>query len=125
MVNDAKKVSRRPWSTRTWASRERRTDVRNECVSRKEPEQTISGVEPFGGMFSQLVRNPKPKEDPHARNCEGCDVARSNGEHQGPRKAQRHKEIEDLHPGQGEERDAKKAKEEIVKNVTESMHECN
>ena len=34
-----------------------RTDVKNECVSRKEPEQTISGVRSFGGMFSQLVHS--------------------------------------------------------------------
>ena len=29
-----------------------------------------------------------PKEDPRTRDCKGCDVARSNGEHQGPREAQ-------------------------------------
>ena len=69
-----------------------------------------------------------PKEDPHTRDCEGCDVARSNGEHKEPREAQWNNVIEEkyresAHPGQGQ-RDSKKAKEEAVKNVAESMHEC-
>ena len=36
-----------------------------------------------------------PKEDPHTRESEGCDVARSNREHQGPREAQRNKVIQE------------------------------
>ena len=36
-----------------------RTDIKDECVNRKEPAQTISGVKSFGGMFSQLVRSPE------------------------------------------------------------------
>ena len=80
----------------------------------------------------------RPKEDPHSRDCEGCDVAGSNRVHRGPRDAQRNKEIEEesirwsarstprictprTRPG----RDAKKAKEDVVKNVAESAHECN
>ena len=57
----------------------------------------------------------------------------SSKEHQGPRDAQRNKEIEEsarsapriCTPRTWPERDAKKAKEEIVKNVAESMQKCN
>ena len=70
---------------------------------------------------------------PHTRDCEGCDVAGSNREHRGPRDAQRNKEIEEsarsalriCTPRTRPERDAKKATEEAVKDVAESMHECN
>ena len=72
-------------------------------------------------------------EDPRTRDCEGCDVARSNREHRGPRDAQRNKEIEEGARSTPiictlwtrRERDATKAKEEAVKNVVGSMHECN
>ena len=75
----------------------------------------------------------RPKEDPDTRDCEGCDVAGSNREYRGPRDARRNKEIEDSARSAPRictsrtrpERDAKKAKEEAVKNVVESMHECN
>ena len=80
----------------------------------------------------------RPKEDPHARGCEGCDGARSNREHRGPRDVQRNKVFEEesirrsarsapriCTPKTRPERDAKKAKEEVVKNDAEIMHECN
>ena len=76
-----------------------RTDVKNECASRKEPEQTISGVRSFGGMFSQLVRSPE---------TEGGS-------------SHTHEAHRDYTPRTRSERGAKKAKEEVVKNVTESM----
>ena len=85
-----------------------------------------------------MQRQMRPKEDPHTRDCEGCDVARCNRERQGPREAQRNKVIEEesirrsarstpriCTPRTRPERDAKKAKEEVVQNVAESMHECN
>ena len=106
------------------AESDARTSGTSASAAKSQSKRSLESNPSVGCSVSWFATR-KPKEDPHARNCEGCDVARSNGEHQGPRKAQRHKEIEDLHPGQGEERDAKKAKEEIVKNVTESMHECN
>ena len=79
----------------------------------------------------------RPKEDPHTRDCEGCDVAGSNGEHQGPKEAQWSKSIEEKSirssarsaprictPRTRPKRNAKKAKEEAVKNVAQSMHDC-
>ena len=84
----------------------------------------------------------KPEEVPHTRECEGCDVAGSNREHQRAPRTERHadeqedrgevdqeertKRTNNLHTqDKAGERDAKKAKEEAVKNVAESMHECN
>ena len=64
---------------------------RRRDMSRKEPERTTSGVVPFGGMLKPCDR----RRGPHTRDCEECDVARSNGEHRGPREAQMNKVIEE------------------------------
>ena len=46
----------------------------DDAKGRKEPERTISGVVSFG--------TARPKEDPHTRDCEGCDVVGRNMKHQ-------------------------------------------
>ena len=63
----------------------------------------------------------------HTRECDRCDVAGSNGEHQGPRvdQEERMMRTRNCTPRTWPERDARKAKKEAVKNVAESMHECD
>ena len=58
----------------------------------------------------------RPKEDPHTRDCQGCDVAgcQRRAEEQGNRD-ERTKRTENLHTqDEARETDAKKAKEEVV-----------
>ena len=120
-MNDAVRASGRPWSTRLGPRRAGVDDLWS-CTLRWD------------------IQTLKQKEDAHTRDCEGCDVARSrsNREHQGPREAQRNKVIEEESirrsarsapriwtPRTRPERDAKKAKEEFIKNIAESMHKKN
>ena len=69
----------------------------------------------------------RPKEDPHTQDCEGCDFAATEStEDRETRREERTKRAENLHTqDKARERDATKAKEEAVKDVAESMHECN
>ena len=103
----------------TWAARARVNDL-------------------WSRTFRWAAQTRKPKEYLHTRGCEGCDVAGSNREHRGPREAQRNEVIEEesirrsarsapriCTPRTRPQRDATKAKEEAVRKVAESMHECN
>ena len=118
--------------------RAHRAHVKDECVSLKEPEHSICGVRSFGGMFSQLVRSRRPKEDPHTHETvrdvtlqEATESTTGQEKRSGTRWSRRsrsggvHEARRDCTPRTRPERDAKKAKEEVVKNVTESMDECD
>ena len=74
-VSGAVKASGRPWSTRHEPRKARVNDL-------------------WSRTLRWGARTRRPQEDPRTRSCEGCDVAGSNGEHQGPSQAQKNKVIE-------------------------------
>ena len=79
---------------------------------------------------SQQAETPEMfAADPYARDCEGCDFARSK--HRGPREAQLNRRRARSVPRictprtRPERETPRNAKEEVVKQVAESTHECN